>query len=97
MIAHRGSCSHLAQPALFSCQADKVYVQHHVEQQGKALWALIEAGAHVYVCGDAKHMAKDVHKALVALVAAHKGVSGTQAEAVVKELSDTGRYQRDVW
>lgn len=54
-------------------------------------------GAHLYVCGDAKYMAKDVHKAFVALVEKGKGCSGTQAEMFVKELTDAGRYQRDVW
>ncbi|KXZ55264.1 hypothetical protein GPECTOR_3g401 [Gonium pectorale] len=78
-------------------QSSKDYVQHHVERQAAALWPLIEAGAHLYVCGDAKHMAKDVHKAFIALIQASKGVSGTQAEAVIKELTDGGRYQRDVW
>ncbi|GLC59569.1 hypothetical protein PLESTB_001501400 [Pleodorina starrii] len=79
-------------------QATKDYVQHHVEAQAGALWPLIDAaGAHLYVCGDAKNMAKDVHKAFIALVQAGKGCAGTAAEAVVKELSDSGRYQRDVW
>ncbi len=77
--------------------ASKDYVQHHLERQAAQVWGLLQAGAHVYVCGDAKHMAKDVHRALVALVAAQGGLAGTQAEAYVKELTDTGRYQRDVW
>ncbi|PNH07830.1 NADPH--cytochrome P450 reductase 1 [Tetrabaena socialis] len=78
--------------------AAKDYVQHHVERTAAALWPLIdEGGAHLYVCGDAKHMAKDVHKAFIALVQGGRGCSGTQAEGVVKELTDAGRYQRDVW
>jgi sulfite reductase alpha subunit-like flavoprotein len=56
-----------------------------------------EGGGSVYVCGDAKHMAKDVHRALIALVAAQKPCSDGQAEAYVQRLADEGRYQRDVW
>ncbi|GFR39650.1 hypothetical protein Agub_g116 [Astrephomene gubernaculifera] len=78
-------------------QAVKDYVQHHVEKQAATLWPLVSDGAHLYVCGDAKHMAKDVHKAFLAMVQACKGCTGTQAEAVIKELTDAGRYQRDVW
>ncbi|GIL65902.1 hypothetical protein Vafri_19533 [Volvox africanus] len=79
-------------------QSGKDYVQHHVERQAAMLWPLIsEGGAHLYVCGDAKNMAKDVHKAFIGLVQTAKGCTGTQAEVVVKELSDSGRYQRDVW
>jgi len=51
----------------------------------------------VYVCGDAKHMARDVHRALIELIQRRAGCSGTQAEARLKQLADTGRYQRDVW
>lgn len=76
----------------------KDYVQHHIEKQGKEIWQLIsKEGAYFYVCGDAKNMAKDVHRTLIALVQAGKGSSGTQAEAFVKEMQDGGRYQRDVW
>lgn len=56
-----------------------------------------ENNGSVYVCGDAKHMARDVHRALIALVAAQKPCSETQAEAYVQQLADAGRYQRDVW
>ncbi|PNW88663.1 hypothetical protein CHLRE_01g039350v5 [Chlamydomonas reinhardtii] len=79
-------------------QSSKDYVQHHIGREAAALWPIIgEQGAHLYVCGDAKYMAKDVHKAFVALVEKGKGCSGTQAEMFVKELTDAGRYQRDVW
>ena len=76
----------------------KDYVQHHIERQGAELWTLLsEKKAVLYVCGDAKAMARDVHRALVALVQAGRGCTGTQAEAFVKEMQDAGRYQRDVW
>lgn len=77
--------------------AVKDYVQHHIEAQGEALWPLLDGGAYLYVCGDAKHMARDVHRTLIALVQKHKGCSGTAAEAFVKAMTDAGRYQRDVW
>ena len=49
------------------------------------------------MCGDAKSMAKDVHKTLINLVIRHGGLSGNAAEMYVKSLVDKGRYQRDVW
>ena len=61
------------------------------------MWALLERGGCVYVCGDAKHMARDVHRALIELIQRRAGCGGTQAEARLKQLADTGRYQRDVW
>jgi NADPH-ferrihemoprotein reductase len=68
-----------------------------MEREAKALWPLLEGGAYLYVCGDAKNMAKDVHRALISLVQKGKKCSGTAAEAWVKAMQDAGRYQRDVW
>jgi NADPH-ferrihemoprotein reductase len=76
----------------------KDYVQHHMEQEASTLWRLLsEEGGYLYVCGDAKHMAKDVHKTLLSIVQSAKQCTGGQAEAWVKSLQDQGRYQRDVW
>lgn len=78
--------------------AAKDYVQHRMAAAGMALWELLaRPDAHLYVCGDAKHMARDVHAALVGLAEAHGGMSTAAAEAWVKALSDNGRYQKDVW
>lgn len=78
--------------------AAKDYVQHHLAAEGARVWELLrQPGACFYVCGDAKAMAKDVHRALVELVAKHGGMAGTAAEGWVKELTDGGRYMRDVW
>ena len=45
-------------------QANKVYVQDLMYQHALGIWRWLEAGAYIYICGDAKRMAKDVHKKL---------------------------------
>ena len=78
---------------------EKDYVQHKLKQEAAAVWALIqpEAKGYVYVCGDAKHMAKDVHRELVEMARLACGGSASQGEAALQKLVDLGRYQRDVW
>jgi sulfite reductase (NADPH) flavoprotein alpha-component len=49
----------------------KFYVQDRMREVGSELWRWLAEGAHVYVCGDAKRMAKDVERALVDIAAAH--------------------------
>ncbi len=62
------------------------------------MWRLLGDGnGYFYVCGDAKHMAKDVHRALCVAAGKARGVGTAAAEALVKGLQDAGRYQRDVW
>ncbi len=78
-------------------QAEKVYVQHRMLDQGEELWRWIAEGAHVYVCGDAARMAADVDHALAEVVATHGGFSKEDAAKHVKELAKAGRYQRDVY
>ncbi|KAI8468314.1 MAG: NADPH-cytochrome P450 reductase [Monoraphidium minutum] len=76
----------------------KDYVQHRLAAEGAAVWGLLRRpGACLYVCGDARHMAKDVHRALLELVQAHGKMGAAGAEAWVKELTASGRYMRDVW
>ena len=77
----------------------KDYVQHHMEAHADAVWGLLceERGGVLYVCGDAKHMAKDVHRTLAAIAARAAGATPAQGEAAVKRLSDAGRYLKDVW
>ena len=70
----------------------KVYVQHRLAEAGAEVAALIEAGGWVYVCGDAKAMARDVHAALRALLGGDAG-----GDAALKALADGGRYHKDVW
>ena len=76
---------------------EKFYVQDRMLQVGRELWSWIADGAHVYVCGDAQRMAKDVERALIDIVAAHGARSTNEAVAFVAELKKAGRYQMDVY
>ena len=75
----------------------KTYIQQRLREQGAELHAWLEGGAHIYVCGDSKHMARDVHAALVDVVAVHGGRSPEAAQAWLGELLQQGRYARDVY
>jgi sulfite reductase (NADPH) flavoprotein alpha-component len=75
----------------------KIYVQDRMREVGRDLWAWLADGAHIYVCGDAKHMAKDVKRALVEVVAQFGVRSTDEAIAFVTELKKRGRYQQDVY
>jgi sulfite reductase (NADPH) flavoprotein alpha-component len=75
----------------------KFYVQDRMREVGRELWAWLADGAHFYVCGDAKRMAKDVERALVDIVALHGARSIDQAVSFVAELKKTGRFQQDVY
>jgi sulfite reductase (NADPH) flavoprotein alpha-component len=75
----------------------KIYVQDRMREVGRDLWSWIADGAHVYVCGDGKHMAKDVERALIDIVAVFGVRSTNEAVAFVTELKKSGRYQQDVY
>jgi sulfite reductase (NADPH) flavoprotein alpha-component len=78
-------------------QPEKVYVQHRLWQRREELFAWLEDGAHLYVCGDEKAMAKDVHATLAAIVADQGGRPAEAAEAYLADLKRQRRYQRDVY
>jgi sulfite reductase (NADPH) flavoprotein alpha-component len=78
-------------------QAEKIYVQHRLLERAKDLYDWIEGGAHVYVCGDANHMAKDVQQALLQIAITAGGKSREAAEAWLADLAREGRYARDVY
>jgi len=76
---------------------EKFYVQDRMREVGRDLWAWLADGAYVYVCGDAKHMAKDVERALVDIVAQFGARKTDEAIAFVADLKKRGRYQQDVY
>jgi sulfite reductase (NADPH) flavoprotein alpha-component len=73
------------------------YVQDRLRRVGRDVYAWLENGAHLYVCGDAEKMALDVNAALVDIAAAHGGLGREDAEAWVRRLADERRYLRDVY
>lgn len=84
--------------AAFSRDAGKkVYVQHLMLEQSKQLFAWLEGGAHIYVCGDKQYMAKDVHNALIEIIAKEGNMSVESAEAYLDDMQKQHRYQRDVY
>ncbi|MCS6116511.1 assimilatory sulfite reductase (NADPH) flavoprotein subunit [Shewanella baltica] len=78
-------------------QAHKVYVQHRIKEQGQALWQWLQNGAHLYICGDAERMAKDVHQALIEVAVEVGGLNPEAAEAYFETLRSDKRYQKDVY
>ncbi|ELI8152251.1 NADPH-dependent assimilatory sulfite reductase flavoprotein subunit [Yersinia enterocolitica] len=78
-------------------QADKIYVQDKLREQGAELWNWIQQGAHIYVCGDTNRMAKDVEQVLLDVVALHGAMDAEQADEYLSELRLARRYQRDVY
>ncbi|MEP7185884.1 MAG: assimilatory sulfite reductase (NADPH) flavoprotein subunit [Rhodanobacter sp.] len=77
--------------------ASKIYVQQRLRENGRELYAWLREGAHLYVCGDSLHMAKDVNDALLDIIATHGSLSSEDARAWLAELLQTGRYARDVY
>lgn len=78
-------------------QAEKIYVQNRMLESAAELWNWLEAGAHFYVCGDAKRMAKDVDVALHKVIEIEGAKSPEQAADYVNQLKKDKRYQRDVY
>jgi sulfite reductase (NADPH) flavoprotein alpha-component len=78
-------------------QDDKVYVQHLMRAEGRALYGLIEEGAVIYVCGSAKGMAPGVHRALIEILMVEGGLDREQATERLAQMERERRYQRDVY
>ncbi|MBJ9296812.1 NADPH-dependent assimilatory sulfite reductase flavoprotein subunit [Citrobacter werkmanii] len=78
-------------------QKEKIYVQDKLREQGAELWRWINDGAHIYVCGDANRMAKDVEQALLEVIAEFGAMDIEAADEFLSELRVERRYQRDVY
>ena len=78
-------------------QAQRVYVQHRMRERSADLYAWIEEGAHVYVCGEAQHMAPDVQAALIDVIQEGAKIDRDRAVARLREMETQGRYAKDVY
>lgn len=78
-------------------QKEKIYVQHKLLENATDIYEWIQSGAHIYVCGDANHMAKDVHATLQQIAQLEGGLDDEAARQWIDELSAQGRYARDVY
>ncbi|MDB6000902.1 MAG: putative sulfite reductase flavoprotein alpha-component [Rhizobacter sp.] len=75
----------------------KVYVQHRLLEHAREVYAWLEEGAHLYVCGDANHLAPDVHQSLADIVMRQGGRGEDGAHEYLQRLQREHRYQRDVY
>ena len=96
MLAQKGTLTRLS-TAWSRDGAGKVYVQQRIREAGQELFDWLQGGAHFYVCGDAKRMAKDVEAALRDVAMACGGMSDTDAVGWLAGLKAAGRYQADVY
>ncbi|ENR5393802.1 NADPH-dependent assimilatory sulfite reductase flavoprotein subunit [Providencia rettgeri] len=78
-------------------QQEKIYVQDKLREQGEEVWQWLQEGAHIYVCGDANRMAKDVEQALLDIVSQYGNMDSEEADEFLSELRVMRRYQRDVY
>ncbi|KAM9317928.1 P450 (cytochrome) oxidoreductase b [Pholidichthys leucotaenia] len=76
----------------------KIYVQHLLKKNKEHVWKMVDAeSAHIYICGDARNMAKDVQAALVEIAEEMGGMTKAKATDYIKKLMTKGRYSQDVW
>ncbi len=78
-------------------QQPRRYVQHAMQQNKDRIWQLIEAGAVVYVCGDASKMAPDVRRTLGEIFQEKTGATAEAAEVWLDQLAANNHYLVDVW
>ncbi|KAG5499860.1 hypothetical protein GH5_03996 [Leishmania sp. Ghana 2012 LV757] len=78
-------------------QDHKVYVQHRLRERGAEIWEMLVAGANVYICGDARRMAKDVEAELKRIVEVQGKMSREAAAEYIGAMEKSDRYLKDVW
>ena len=78
-------------------QPEKLYVQHRMRENARDIWAWLEDGAEVFVCGDKERMAADVDRQLHEIVCTEGGRTEDQAREYIDNLKATRRYKRDVY
>lgn len=75
----------------------KVYVQHRVRERRDEVWDIMQKGGNIYICGDAKHMAKDVEEELIKTVMERGSMSEDAAKDFLKKMEKEERFLKDVW
>ncbi|HEU5115393.1 MAG TPA: sulfite reductase subunit alpha, partial [Isosphaeraceae bacterium] len=95
-LKQRGILSRM-ETAFSRDQEKKIYVQDRIREHGAEIFSWLEAGAYLYVCGDAKRMATDVDRALRDLIAHSGSMTEQSARAYMAALTSSGRYLRDVY
>ena len=83
--------------AFSRAEKSKVYVQDLIRQERDAVWALLEQGAKVFVCGDGSRMEPDVRRALTLIYSEEKDVGAEAADAWMEQMMSEDRYVLDVW
>src|SRR4030095_4692723 len=78
-------------------QAEKVYVQHRLLESSREVWAWLESGAHVYICGDARRMAGDVESTLRRIIEKEGERGPADARTYLEAMARGKRYQKDVY
>ncbi|MEW5548364.1 assimilatory sulfite reductase (NADPH) flavoprotein subunit [Peribacillus frigoritolerans] len=76
---------------------EKVYVQNRMREQSGELYEWLQEGAAVYICGDEKNMAHDVHNTLIEIIEKEGNMSHADAQAYLEDMQQNKRYQRDVY
>jgi len=98
LVAMRSACLLTRLTLAWSRDAEeKTYVQHRMREVGRDLWSWLADGAHVYICGDATCMAKDIERTLVDVIAEHGARTPAEAASFLAEMKKQDRYQTDVY